>query len=406
MQPFFLPYSVRQRLGHASDVELAKQASCSAIAIAGERDRLCIPPHPSDAVQVENLSSGSGALPSSIHDSAVVALLGSMTDAELSRRTGIPAQTIFKARTYRGIPRCIRKRPGLQREVQALLGTMTDTELSRQTGVSVSSICKARTSLGISKYSPAPATPATSPETQEAPTAPSLPDLDDEGLRFLGWASDVAISKKLKITTWTVAKLRARYGIPGLRLRSEPPEGLLDDLGKFEDERIAERYEISVKWVRKLRKKRGVAAYRDQNPTIIPQEALDMLGKVSDRALAKQFGLHAANYVQARKDRGIAPYQPKDRSLYEAELGTGLKDLLTWASDAEVERQTGISVFKIKKYREAHDIPLLGLRRCPPPGLIEAVRLGDHSDAALAVEFESSVATVTAIRAKLEANGT
>ena len=152
---------------------------------------------------------------------------------------------------------------------------------------------------------------------------------------------------------------------------------MVDDLGNHEDERIAERYGVKVKWVRKLRKKLGIASYRDQNPPSIPQGALDMLGKMSDRGIAKLYGGHAVNYRQARIERGIAPFQPKNRALYEAELDAGLKFLLTWASDTEVLRQTGISVFKIKKYRQAHDIPLLGLKSCPPPGLIEAIRSSD-----------------------------
>lgn len=296
MQTLFLPYSVKQRLGHAPDQEIAKQVSCSAEAIAAERNRLRIAPHPSDAVQDD--------------------------------------------------------------------------------------------------YIP----------THHATSAQSRPFLNDEDLRFLGWASDVAVSKRLSITTVAVAKLREKHGIQGLRLRSEPPKGLVDDLGKHEDERIAERYGVKVKWVRKLRKKLGIASYRDQNPPSIPQAALDLLGKVSDRAIAQRFGLHAVNYSKARNERGIPPYQPKNRSLYEAELEPEFKYLLSWASDNEVLRQTGISIFKIKKYRQAHDIPLLGLKRCPPPGLIEAIRSSDKSVAILVDEFATSTILISEIKAKLEAS--
>lgn len=296
MQTLFLPYSVKQRLGHAPDQEIAKQVSCSAEAIAAERNRLRIAPHPSDAVQDNHLP------------------------------------------------------------------------------------------------------------THHATSAQSRPFLNDEDLRFLGWASDVAVSKRLSITTLAVAKLREMHGIQGLRLRSEPPKGLVDDLGNHEDERIAERYGVKVKWVRKLRKKLGIASYRDQNPPSIPQGALDMLGKMSDRGIAKLYGGHAVNYRQARIERGIAPFQPKNRALYEAELDAGLKFLLTWASDTEVLRQTGISVFKIKKYRQAHDIPLLGLKSCPPPGLIEAIRSSDKSVAILVNEFATSTILISEIKAKLEAS--
>lgn len=129
-----------------------------------------------------------------------------------------------------------------------------------------------------------------------------------------------------------------------------------------------------------------------------------MLGKMSDRGIAKLYGGHAVNYRQARIERGIAPFQPKNRALYEAELDAGLKFLLTWASDTEVLRQTGISVFKIKKYRQAHDIPLLGLKSCPPPGLIEAIRSSDKSVAILVDEFATSTILISEIKAKLEAS--
>lgn len=294
MQTLFLPYSVKQRLGHAPDQEIAKQVSCSAEAIAAERNRLRIAPHPSDAVQDKHLP---------IHHTT---------------------------------------------------------------------------------------------------SAQSLPVLNDEDLRFLGWASDVAVSRRLSITTVAVAKLRENHGIQGLRLRSEPPKGLVDDLGKHEDERIAEKYGVKVKWVRKLRKKLGIASYRDQNPVSIPQGALDLLGKVSDRAIEKLFGLHAGIYRQARNERGIPPFQAK--SLYEAELEPEFKNLLSWAPDNEVLRQTGISIFKIKKYRLAHDIPLLGLKRCPPPGLIEAIRSSDKSVAILVDEFATSTILISEIKAKLEAS--
>ena len=70
-----------------------------------------------------------------IEDSDVLALLGSMTDAELSRRTGISANKIYSARKARGIPRYDKMQVRLTNEVMRLLGTMSDRSLSKLTGV-------------------------------------------------------------------------------------------------------------------------------------------------------------------------------------------------------------------------------------------------------------------------------
>ena len=335
-----------------------------------------------------------------IEDSDVLALLGSMTDAELSRRTGISANKIYSARKARGIPRYDKMQVRLTNEVMRLLGTMSDRSLSKLTGVTCYVIREARSAHNIPSFSQHKGkqhkgTKSEPRKRRYLPNFPNpifgfakppyppvqagkgivLPYLNDVGRRLLVWASDVYLSKRLNISLRAVGKLRAQHGIPGLHLRSAPPNGLLDELGKLEDVRLAEKYKVDVRLVRKLRRELRIKLYKKPHLISPPPGALEMLGKAADHILAQRFGHHAAYYRNARRERGIKPYQPKDLRDYDSQLDADLKNLLTWASDSELVRQTGLSVFKIKKYREAHDIPLLGLKQCPPPGLIEACLL-------------------------------
>lgn len=398
VRPIPLPYSIRHRLGHVPDEELATDAKCAVHFIENERKRLGVAPHPVDAQLVEDPDTGNRS--SRTLDSAGLALLGTMTDAELSRRTGVPATAIFKARTDRGISRHIKQHPGLNGEVLALLGTMSDAELSRQSGVPSGAIFRARTTQGILRYSKAVYTPVMQRGSLHKG---SLPVLDDEVMRLLIWAPDIAVARRLDVSPHTVSKLRAEHGVPRLGLRQEPPEGLLDTLGTVEDTSLAERYGISVRSLRAIRKKLGIRSFREQNPAQIPQAAIEMLGKVSDRKLAIQFGRPAAIFRQARREMEIGPYQPKDRRNY-TDLDGDLRELLSWASNSKVERETGMTVFKIKKFRETHDIPLVGLKTRPPIGLIQAVSSNTKSIAILAKEYQASRAMIKRIASKLAAS--
>lgn len=82
----------------------------------------------------------------------MVEMLGTMTDAALGAKFGIPKNTVAGVRTRRGIaPFCIAvsvQRKWTAEEV-ALLGTLTDREVGKLTGRTQKAVLFARKSRGI-----------------------------------------------------------------------------------------------------------------------------------------------------------------------------------------------------------------------------------------------------------------
>lgn len=384
-------------LGTMTDIDLSKTTGISVGNVRKERAKRGIKKF-SRSVNTPKASVTIGAR--KCLDEKTQAALGTMTDADLSRTSGIPATLIRKERINQGIPRFSRavktpkksRKPKICQSIDdktvSALGAMSDAELSRVSGVPVTRISKERIKRGIATF-----------------VAP-LPVIDDDMRHLLHWAANETAALRLSLPVSVIEKLRATYGIAGLRLSKEPPVGLLELIGKAEDTSLALKFGVRVKWIRKIRAKLGLEPYnpRKIGRNRIPSAALNKLGKISDRALAREFGSFAKVYRDLRAELGIESFQPKVRCDYKAELDENLQALLRWAPNSEVHRRTGLTPYKIKKYRAVHGIPGLNLRQQPPPGLIDAIQAGTMSDVQMDKHFGTPSKKIKAIRRKLAAS--
>lgn len=279
-------------------------------------------------------------------DKATLDKLGTMSDTELARQSGHPSRTIQKARTRLGIVKFSKpkqvtvevRRPWryLDEGIILALGTISDSELARRSGRRLSTISNARNVRNIPPFDRKAASAARkmNPKTDQPKTFgylgsspdPSLgfvkpplamvakvqrffplPTLDHASQHILWWATDGLASRKLGVSVYTVGALRVAYGIPGLLLRSEPPAGLIGELGKVQDLILAHKYNLQARTISKIRTRLGVLSYRSQNKASaqVPQEAITLLGAVPDKQLESQFGLPARIFKQARYEAGI-----------------------------------------------------------------------------------------------------
>lgn len=89
-------------------------------------------------------------------------LLGKVSDAEIGRRAGCAASVIRKRRMVRGIDVCKQKRVVTKRrpvktlspEHEALLGTVSDAEVGRLSGIQARTVRTIRARLGIAAWTP------------------------------------------------------------------------------------------------------------------------------------------------------------------------------------------------------------------------------------------------------------
>ena len=123
-----------QLLGKIKDIELAKIIGCSSTTVLKKRKELNIPKY-----------TNNNLIPDYI-----VPLLGTMTDSELSRRTGIIYRKIRLARLQNNIP--ISKRVNWTDDKIQLLGKIPDKELAAIVGTSYKVVANMRRKLQITAY--------------------------------------------------------------------------------------------------------------------------------------------------------------------------------------------------------------------------------------------------------------
>lgn len=259
MQKAPLPFSIRQRIGHIPDWELAKEAGCSESAITSEREQLKIEP----ACVIRDTSARQQRpLPL-----AIKALLGTAPDRELAKSTGRAESTIRTARIAHGIPKFPSATRTLDEQTIAALGTKSDADLAREAGRSESSIRSARTRRGIPTF-----------------------------------------ERKIKI--------------PRLRLQIEPPAGLIEALGTKTDCDLAVDFDLKRRWVGKMRKLLKIPKHQPVSEALrsVPESVILQLGKLSDRKLGQAHGIQPWVIRALRIERGIDPKQPKQPKRFPAKV--------------------------------------------------------------------------------------
>ena len=186
------------------------------------------------------------------------ALLGTAPDPEIARALGLAVDSVRVARTRRGIPAyrrparskrkasgrsTRRKRPRRWTKKEiALLGTLTDVAVARKLGISSQLIYTKRRELGI------PARPRKSP----------VRTWTGEEIALLGTVPGVAVAEKLGVTRTEIFRKRKELGIPlgqapKSRRQWAPDEQAL--LGTMPDSELAAKLGITtaeVTWKRTI----------------------------------------------------------------------------------------------------------------------------------------------------------
>lgn len=92
------------------------------------------------------------------------------------------------------------------------------------------------------------------------------------------------------------------------------PNGLIDELGKVTDTKLARKYGVSYGLCFKLRKRLGIPSYTSiysvrKELSGYSQELINRLGKCSDRQLGREFGISRSVPRRLRNKLNILPYR-------------------------------------------------------------------------------------------------
>jgi len=187
-----------------------------------------------------------------------IAMLGKITDAALSRITGLDIGTVFTKRHKLGIPA---SRPAKSLNwtpaVIATLGKLPDGEVARINGMSILSVHKKRSSLGIQCY---------------ARKSKSWHYWTKKEIALLGKMPDGDVALRTGINKASVAWKRCKLEIPPFTKKR--PKKLLTDwtrkeiavLGKMTDAAAAAALDLAHSAVRLKRISLGIPPFGRKKP--------------------------------------------------------------------------------------------------------------------------------------------
>lgn len=288
-------------------------------------------------------------------DAGMISLLGTMTDAELARRLGIPLYVVIYKRLSLGIPsfKNMKVREWKRNEL-GLLGKKSDEEVAKLLGMAKTTISNKRKSLGIEAF---------------AFRSKLWRSWTQEEVEMLGKDTDKEVARRLKIHEVTVALKRRQLGIASFypRLPNKNPRREAVDwsrknlalLGKLPDERVAEIIRISRKSVLGKRKRLGIESFAVGTQFWHPwtEEEIARLGKTTDRELAEQLGIQPMCVTAKRRQMGIESFA-KASGLKTSRVWTEREiALLGTKPDAEVARELGLGVGVVWKKRNQLGMP-------------------------------------------------
>lgn len=286
---------------------------------------------------------------------AKIALLGTMTDAELARRLGIRHHLVLYRRLALGIPsfKNMKEYEWGKKDIR-LLGTKSDQEVAELLGIAKTTVINKRRSLGIEAF---------------AYHSKRWRSWTEEELALLGKHTDKEVARRLKIKEASVAAKRHTLGIapfrPRLENRNPRPNAVkwtrrnLALLGKLPDERICGMMGISRKSVMRKRKELGIESYAVGTQFWHPwtEEEIARLGKTTDRELAEQLGIQPMCVTSKRRQLGIESFAKASglkipHAWTEREIA-----LLGTKPDVEVARELDLGVGVVWKKRNNLGIP-------------------------------------------------
>lgn len=288
-------------------------------------------------------------------DDAKIALLGTMTDAELARRLGIRHHLVPYKRTALGIPsfKNMKEREWGKKDLR-LLGKKSDQEVAKLLGLTKTTVRNKRISLGIEAF---------------AYKSKRWRIWTEKELALLGKNTDKQVARRLKIQEASVASKRYTLGIapfrPRMANKNPRPNAVnwsrqnLALLGKLPDERVCEIMGISRKSVRSKRKELGLESFAVGTQFWHPwtEEEIKRLGKTTDGELAEQLGIQPMCVTAKRRQLGIESFakasgMKTSRVWTEREIA-----LLGTKPDVEVARELGLGIGVVWKKRNQLGIP-------------------------------------------------
>lgn len=218
----------------------------------------------------------------------------------------------------------------------------------------------------------------------------------------LKYMSASALSAQTGICRNKLNKARKDLGISPRVPGRQPDPMLLDALGTLPDSALAERFGLSVSNVKRLRRQRGIASFRDQNRPAFTPDVLELLGKQSDRAVAEQFGLTAREVRARRIELGIPAKGKVSTPLTEQQIKVLTDNTLLIQQKAHA---LGVSNQKISIWLQRLGLAVepnfkTGRPRKPLPAGVDKL-LGKISDNQIAQQFGISRLKVAQRREQL-----
>ena len=132
------------------------------------------------------------------------------------------------------------------------LGQVLDTDIAKKVGCSREYVRQIRRQQGIER-----------PTREGHPSHCKTPPAVIEKIREIaGTAPDAEIAKALGVKTQIVAFYRRRFGIAAQMFDLPWKQDAMPMLGVMSDEKVARKFNVALATVQRLRKKHGIAAWR------------------------------------------------------------------------------------------------------------------------------------------------
>jgi len=206
----------KEPLGDVPDKLLARKLGVTVRAVGKQRAKRGIPP----AKTIEKIKKEIEEAASSIDWDAQP--LGRLPDALLATNIKVPRSLVTHMRQERGIPPFTNKNSSPKKwdhiDWENLgLGQIPDTQISKKMGIPLETVRRHRKAMGIAPATSAlfgkiKKTPAEKAPKKEYPVPKHLDDIDWTQVP-LGIVSDLVIAEALNTSTVTVAKARDFYNI-------------------------------------------------------------------------------------------------------------------------------------------------------------------------------------------------
>lgn len=247
----------------------------------------------------------------------ITQLLGTCSDTELARRFALSVYHIQRARNALHIPAFVKQKPASKKsyyksvaanpqhswsaEELALLGTISDAKMAKRTGIPIATCSYKRIKLGIKPYRSYKWTPELTALLGKVPDAEVV--RQSKGLFNIKGVRKKRC--KLGIDVCPAPKAKSTGG------RAGSPE-VLDKLGKMSDYEIARQTGVDRGCITRQRLKLGInSGPRGRKSRIWTAEEEALLGKYSDSAIGKRIGLCRKTVLEKRKLLGIPTYDGK-----------------------------------------------------------------------------------------------